>query len=364
MEAPERPPILLTILRQGETNIVDFASVGALVPRGESLVDSSFLQQIAAEAMELTPPGAGRLAPGASALPPSEDILQGFKRIGGLIFSQLLTEPARQHLRNAEPCNLYLRLDEQLIHVPWELCYDGTDFLTTKFRIGRQVITDYAIPGTGTERQLAQPIKMLLIVDPTESLPQAVTEADQLCALLAGVPGISITRIGGKAVRKMSLLAELENHDVIHFAGHSAYDRDNPTKSGWQLHDDVLTAGEISKLGTPPLLVFSNSCQAGTTAEWDGAPRYEGHAFGIGSAFLLAGVKNYIGTFWAVHDQESANFAAVYYRSIAAGQSLGTALQHAREAAIETHGWQGFTWASYTRVLPVQAASLSCKSLI
>ena len=64
----------------------------------------------------------------------------------------------------------------------------------------------------------------------------------------------------------------------------------------------MLTAAEVSKLARPPQLVFSNSCQAGTTAAWQGGYRYEGQAFGIGSAFLLAGVPNYIGTFWAVPD--------------------------------------------------------------
>lgn len=75
----------------------------------------------------------------------------------------------------------------------------------------------------------------------------------------------------------------------------------------------------------------------GTTAEWDG-PRYEGQAFGIGSAFLLAGVKNYIGTFWVVHHDESARFAAVYYQSMARGHGLSMALQQARHAALKEYG--------------------------
>ena len=33
--------------------------------------------------------------------------------------------------------------------------------------------------------------------------------------------------------------------------------------------------------------------RSGATAEWEGGYRYEGHAFGIGSAFLLAGVRSY-----------------------------------------------------------------------
>ena len=355
MSSAQQPPIYLTILRRGDTNIVDLAEVGSIIPRSETLVESSLLQELADEVMNLATPGNGRLSqepttlhnPDTPDAPHTPDtLLQDLKRIGELIFSHLLTEPARNRLRTSEPCDLYLRLDEQLIHVPWELCYDGHDFLATKFRVGRQIITDYAVPGTTATRTLTQPFKVLLIADPTETLPQAEIEAQQLRSLLEGVEGIELTQFSGKSVRKVPLLSALQHHDIVHFAGHSHYDANNPTKSGWRLAEGILTAGELSKLTTPPLLVFSNSCQAGTTAEWDG-PRYEGQAFGIGSAFLLAGVKNYIGTFWVVHDDESARFAAVYYQNMARGHSLGMALQQARHIALEEYGGQSLTWASY-----------------
>ena len=107
----------------------------------------------------------------------------------------------------------------------------------------------------------------------------------------------------------------------------------------------MLTAGELSKLGYPPLLVFSNSCQAGATAEWTGGYRYEGQTFGIGSAFLLAGVKNYLGPFWVTPDEESVLFATVFYQGLVAGQSLGGTLLEARQEVIRQRGWQGLTWS-------------------
>ena len=75
--------------------------------------------------------------------------------------------------------------------------------------------------------------------------------------------------------------------------------------------------------------------------------RYEGQAFGIGSAFLLAGVQNYVGTFWVVHDEESVGFALAFYQHLATGLTLGGALQQARQAIIKHHDGQGLTWASY-----------------
>jgi hypothetical protein len=72
------------------------------------------------------------------------------QQIGELLLSHLLTEAAWQRLRAAPPCTLYLRLDESLLQVPWELCYDGEQFLALKFRLDRQVITSFPLPGSAT----------------------------------------------------------------------------------------------------------------------------------------------------------------------------------------------------------------------
>jgi TolB-like protein len=344
-------PIHLTILRKGDTHIVDLAEVGSLIPRSETQVDGSFLLDLTDEVMRLATPGYDRRDAGESATHPSlllpSGVVQDLQRVGSLIFSHLLTEPARQRIRTADSSDLYLRLDEHLIHIPWELCYDGEHFLATKFRVGRQVITGAPIPEIAADREVRDHLKVLLVVDPTESLPEAGHEGELLCALLDGVAKVEVTLLGGKQVRKIPLLAALQTHDIVHFAGHSHYDPDDPSKSGWRLHEGVLTAGELSKLSRPPLLVFSNSCQAGTTSEWAGGYRYEGQAFGIGSAFLLAGVRNYVGTFWVVHDEESVLFATSFYQHIVSGLSLGEALLKARHRVLQQRGWQGLTWASY-----------------
>jgi tetratricopeptide (TPR) repeat protein len=331
-------PIQLTLLRQADLILIDLAELGSLIPRSETHVDDAFLRELAAETAHLAQ--AARAGGGAAP--------RALERVGGLVFSHLLTEPARQRLRAAAgPADLYLRLDEQLVHVPWELCHDGRDFLVTKFRLGRQVITSQRLPDPAAGRASGARLRVLLVADPTESLPQASAEAEQLCALLDSVPGVDVTLLGGRSVRRIPLLGALQEHDVVHFAGHSHYDAVAPSRSGWRLAEGLLTAGELAKLRPPPLLVFSNSCEAGTTAPWRGGHGYEGHAFGIGSAFLLSGARNYVGTFWVVHDDESVLFAISCYRALAGGASLGEALLRARHAVIAERGWESLTWAGY-----------------
>src|SRR5262245_59123300 len=207
------PPISLTILRKGDTNIVDLAEVGALIPLSETRVDDAFLQEVSAEIRSVARPGYSR---GESAA-----VVQELQRLGGVLFSHLLTAPARQRLRTAESCELYLRLDEALLQVPWELSYDGEQFLALKFRTGRQVITSSSIPRTVAVRKEPGPLRVLLIADPTETLAQAGAEAERLCQLLGAMKGVTVTLLGGHEVRRVPLLAALENHEVVHFAGHS-----------------------------------------------------------------------------------------------------------------------------------------------
>jgi class 3 adenylate cyclase/TolB-like protein len=347
-----RQRIQLTIQRQGEHNLVTLNAGGPMVYKSEFKIDEKLLRELVGQVVRLATPG----EPLAERESPRGDLRRSetsvttrrLQSIGEQIFSRLLPqEEARTQLRDAAPTDLFLHLDEQLIHVPWELCHDGVDFLATKFCIGRYVHSSRPIPSSNRETVAPGLLKVLLIADPTESLPQAAQEAEQLCHILDGIAKVKVTLLGGKLVSKAELLTEIQTHDVVHFAGHSHYDPVHPNHSGWHLHGGLLTAEELRNLSRPPLLVFSNSCQAGATTAWGGRYRYDEEAGGIGSAFLTAGVWNYIGTFWVVHDEESRDFAVAFYKGIASGLSLGEALREARQEIRGGSGSERLTWASY-----------------
>lgn len=347
-----RQHIQLTIQRQGEHNLVTLNAGGPMVYQSEFKIDEKLLRELVGQVVRLATPGeslAERESPRGDLRRRETSVTtRRLQSIGEQIFSRLLPqEEARTQLRDAAPADLFLHLDEQLIHVPWELCHDGVDFLATKFCIGRYVHSSRPIPSSNRETMAPDLLKVLLIADPTESLPQAAQEAEQLCRILDGIAKVKVTLLGGKLVSKAELLTEIQTHDVVHFAGHSHYDPIHPNQSGWHLHGGLLTAEELRNLSRPPLLVFSNSCQAGATTASGGRYRYEEEAGGIGSAFLTAGVWNYIGTFWVVHDEESRDFAVAFYKSIASGLSLGEALRKARQEIRGGSGSERLTWASY-----------------
>jgi hypothetical protein len=330
---------------------VDLAEVQAIIPRSETRVDSGFLEEISQEIKRITNLGGPGFRKAAEKLEPevvrNPYVVRELKNLGSLIFSHLLPQAARDRLRSSESSNLYLRLDDQLVHIPWELAFDGQQFLGMKFRVGRQIITHHKVTQPAPARAVSDALKVLIVSDPSETLKNVTKECEQLCDVLDGITNLEVRFIGGRGVRRIPLLAALRESDIVHFAGHSQFDEKNPENSGWLLYDGLLSASEISKLDQTPLLVFSNSCQAAATKNWQGDYLFEGQAFGLGSAFLLAGVRNYVGTFCVVHDEESRFLAVEFYRRIARGLTIGEALLLARLATAEEMGLDRLTWASY-----------------
>ena len=344
-------PLYLTLLRQDNFIVTDFNQIETLVPRSQLPIEEGLLTEINEELARITSLANQHLelptghAHGATVSTRFHDDL---KRLGELIFFHLFSQPARQRLLDSPPTDLFLRLDDQLVHVPWELAFDGENFLLNKFRIGRQVLTHQPVPLADVRRvQTPHRLNMLIIVDPSESLDAAAEEADQLVDMLDTCDNLEVTILGGRQLRKLDLLQALNDCDLVHYAGHARFDENDPSRSGWVLRDSVLMASELRRVPRPPLLVFSNACQAGVTTRWRSDTAYDGQAFGIGSAFLLAGTQNYIGTFCAIHDAHSAAFAADFYRYLLQGDRVGKALAKARQRAYQEAATSGLLWASY-----------------
>lgn len=344
-------PLYLTLLRQDNFIVTDFNQIETLVPRSQLPIEEGLLTEINEELARITSLANKRLElpPGqAHGAAVSTRFHEDLKRLGELIFFHLFSQPARQRLLASPRTDLLLRLDDQLVHVPWELAFDGEEFLLNKFRIGRQVLTHQPVPpADGRRPQNPDRLNMLIIVDPSETLDAAAEEAEQLVDMLDTCHNLEVSILGGRQLRKINLLQALNDCDLVHYAGHASFDENDPSRSGWVLRDSVLMASELRRVPRPPLLVFSNACQAGATTRWQSNTAYDGQAFGIGSAFLLAGTQNYIGTFCAIHDAHSATFAADFYRSLLQGDRVGNALAKARQRAYQEAATSGLLWASY-----------------
>jgi len=282
----------------------------------------------------------------------SKENLIRLRKAGQAIYNHLLTPHARDLIQSTQARDLTIILDDQLIQVPWELCHNGDQFLCLKFNIGSLVSTAQPIAGIKI-RQIASPLKMLILSDPQNNLAAARREGEQIFNTLENedpVHHLVSTRLEKSSLNAEAVLAKLHYYDLVHYAGHADYDDENPSAGGWLMRDGKLTAAcvmAVDKEKAAPALVFANSCKSGQTGAWQIDPSAGERVFGMASAFLLTGVQHYIGALWDVLDQPSYHFAACFYKELLKDEPVGEALRKARIALIEKFGEETIVWASY-----------------
>ena len=279
----------------------------------------------------------------------SKDILAKLRDIGSVLFDNLLTTRAKEVIRATAVQDLVFNIDDTLVHIPWELLYDGEQFLCRKFNMGRIVKTRQSMVNIKT-RVLSLPLKMLILSDPRGDLKSAFDEGRLIREGMDKSPSRVNANHRSGQISADYIMEKLRNFDMVHYAGHADYDAKNPSNSGWLLEGGKFTSADIMKLvgGRPlPAMVFSNACQSGQTEEWKLEQKYSEKIFGLANAFLLAGVQHYIGTFWEVLDEPSARFAEKFYQYMLDGAPIGEALRMARLCLVKEYGEDTMVWASY-----------------
>ncbi len=283
------------------------------------------------------------------------------EKLGRMVFDQLLPAEVKNALRTSEAEDLVLRLDEPLLEIPWELAHDGKTFIGNRFHVGRQVISKRSLDTLSRVASQAkeQDTHVLIISDPTGTLPEVEKETEILVDLLDRQDGFHVEVIGGERASKFYILRILAEFDIVHFAGHSVFIPENPRENGWRLHDGFLGPEELRRITNPPRLVFSNSCSSAAVkdpgedcSDDTGTPKARASpvqigSLGLGGSFLMAGVQNYVGALWVIHDSSSAYFAKSFYVDLVAGSSIGEALWNAKRESIISQPVQTFIWASY-----------------
>jgi CHAT domain-containing protein len=255
-------------------------------------------------------------------------------------------------IKNLPSENLFLKLDDDLLAIPWELCHDGEDFFGRKYNIGRQVVVSprFLLMSYPT-RSLQYPLRVLLLADPTETLPGAVKECDKIHRELAKIDGIkeNLQYKSGTEIKLDKLLNDLSDFDLVHYAGHAKLNKINPSESGWEINPDrgeYLTGSMMAAMNAPPI-VFANACESGAESIEKGR-KYQSEIFGLASGFLMGGIKNYIGTFTYVTDESSVDFALEFYKKlITKDETIGSSLRYARNFVYDKYSEAEILWASY-----------------
>lgn len=272
------------------------------------------------------------------------------RKAGNVLWTHAVAPAVRDKLKAASMASLTIVLDEEFIPVPWELLYDGTDFLCLKFSTGRLVRSHADQIPQEQYRSLAAVPRMLVLANPTSDLQSAYQEGITIRNRLDGMRERLRVDFKSTAIDRMYVRKNLPEYDIVHFAGHCEFDPDSPEKSGWVLHDGRLTAADILSIGAGsamPALIFSNSCHSATEDSAEREVDDHRRNYGVASAFLYSGVRHYIGAVRKIEDSVSAEFAREFYRFLADGNSVGESLRLTRLEMIRQHGIERILWAGY-----------------
>ena len=283
---------------------------------------------------------------------------------------------------------LLLEVDATTARVCWEFLTDqahedGEQMtpLAARTPIARQMRTTYSRVATDEH---GDPRRALVIADPGDpalgqSLPSARQEGAAVAAVLrdcglevklyVGAPGTTPLPDSEPATQ-LDVLTELlvGGYDIVHFAGHGAFEPDRPELAGWVFANGLLSARELSQLTSAPRLVVANACWSAARPESRSARPLATSDVTAQSAltpvladeFLRVGVAHYIGASWSLPDDLALQFATTFYRHLlglgtAGPGAVGRSLCAAREklfylrghdaASSQPERWSA--WAAY-----------------
>lgn len=261
-------------------------------------------------------------------------------------FMQRLLIPADLRGQLATNAPLVMMLDATTARIHWELMalselgrerQEGViedephmRFLGTSRGFTRQLRTVHAPPPEPPPPPQRH-LRVLVVADPAADahLPGAEEEGIAVADLFEqfnivyGQSGIAnrvevVRLFGPREATRTTVLRHLmmRTYDVLHFAGHCVYDKENPAKSGWIFSNgERLSAYEFTRIDRSPAFVFSNACESGITPARSDERSVE-LAPSFAESFFARGVTNFVCTAWPVEDRAARDFALTLYAGL------------------------------------------------
>lgn len=261
------------------------------------------------------------------------DMKEHLQQLGNYSYRLLIPKKISDYLQvNTNNIHLWLEVDESLIDIPWELMYDKDQFLCMRSAIGRRLLTEENIAASDQRDSRYEKLKILMIGNPSEDLDESQQETEILYQNMLNIKKTEITKYVGTEITKRNFLTALtKGYNIIHYAGHAEFNKQEPDRSLLKFKDGFCYAYEIRQFlsDNPPLLAFMNACSSARESDMQ-TSKYETNIPSLARVFLYAGVRAYIGSMWPVHNSSAAAFAILFYKYLINGHTIGDAMRRAR----------------------------------
>ena len=342
----ESDVLVLEILKQGEYLKMSAFARGDFIQTIRHYSQTKFLPQEAANLSREIISILNKIQKKAAG---SLSLARELQKTSQVFWDHFITKPVKDRLKKTQSANLVLLIDEELIGIPWELLYDGNDFLCLKFNLGRLIRSKQELVQP-QYRSLPPKLKMLILANPTNDLKSAYLEGVYIKNQLDRKSRHLAVDFKSSYIDSMYVKKNLRDYDIVHFAGHCEYDQKSVDNSGWVLSDSRFTGKDIFALGhslSLPSLIFSNACYSAQIPSDSAGMDCQQDDYSLASAFLFSGVRHYIGAMQKIEDPVSSVFAKEFYNLVISGNSVGRSMQQARMKLIKEHGIDSVSWASY-----------------
>jgi hypothetical protein len=341
----DRPqPTRITLGLSGSTYRYGAVTTGASVPEREITLPTNLVTEVCSE---LT----------------TERALSMQLERGQFLGQLILPEDLRPILASSAP--VVMMLDSATARIPWEMValpeppgdnrIDLLDekplapewyFLGASRGFTRQLRTTFSPPPEPPPSPFRH-LRVLVVADPARDahLPGAELEGIEIADLFDHFNTIyehtknkiEVVRMFGPGEAKLTnVLREImrRSYDVMHFAGHCVYDKENPSASGWIFSDGGrLTANELRRIDRVPRFIFSNACESGVTPDRSDRRSVELPPT-FAESFFARGVANFVCTAWPVDDAKARQFALALYRALLGLRPSPGAIEATRKVGI------------------------------
>ena len=263
----------------------------------------------------------------------SRDQLERLKKSANLLFQLLdffkLEKYFNQTKRDKKDHYLHLIIDTELNFIPFEVLYDGKDFLSDFLILSREFTNTNII---NDECKIGSNNKFSIVVNPSESddiKDDVINEANYI----ANIVDSNFDLRGpfkNRNVDKVELIKLLGASSLFHFSGHYAND-------GWKLFDDTFQTDDILKCPKSSDFIFSNSCG-----------HYTQKFMTFISSFLNKGTKTIVCSLGNLPSNKASDFSSIFYRYfIHYGYDAGKSLFLTKKQMIKKNGYKDIIWCFY-----------------
>jgi CHAT domain-containing protein len=128
--------------------------------------------------------------------------------------------------------------------------------------------------------------------------------------------------LAGDAATEQAFRRHAPAAEVIHFASHAVFRRDNPLFSAIKLADGWLSLYDLYGMRLRASLVTLSACETGVNDVLAGD-----ELVGLARGFFQAGAASVVVSLWAVNDASTAQLMQYFYRHLEAGETPAAAMR-------------------------------------